>query len=384
MTRLLYQTDSYLQQFSACVTGCVPAAEKGRWQVTLDATAFYPEGGGQPADRGTLGTAQVLDVREKEGRVLHLTDAPLTVGQQVEGQVDFDRRFDHMQQHTAEHIVSGLIHEKFGWNNVGFHLGAETVTIDLDGPITPDQLDELEQAANRVVFENRPVTAWWPDDAALAATDYRSKKPIDGAVRLVKVPGADLCACCGTHLSYTGEAGLIKFLGAQNYKGGVRITLAAGRRAVRYSMQEHAQIAAVSALLSAKQHEIAAAVEKLAQKEAAARERANRAMGELLQLKAERYAGKEQAVCLEEGLDGDGLRRYAQLLRDAGCKTALIFSMGENGINWALSGEDEPVCAQLADRLRRELGCKGGGRNGFYQGRCGADEAAVRAFAAAL
>ena len=194
--RKLFYEDSHLKVFTAAVTGCNPA--EGGFAVTLDATAFYPTGGGQPCDLGTLNGVRVLDVREQGEEIVHLCESALVVGSTVAGAIDWRRRFDHMQQHSGEHIVSGLIHGKYGYHNVGFHMGSELVTIDFDGPLTWEQLLEIEQEANEIIWENRSVKCWYPDPETLSGIQYRSKKARKCPVRIVEVPGADICACFGT------------------------------------------------------------------------------------------------------------------------------------------------------------------------------------------
>ena len=227
-TQKLYETDAYVQEFTAAVLSCTPQGE--HFAVVLDRTSFFPEGGGQPCDLGTLGCANVLDVRTDGETVTHLTDAPLPVGQTVTGCLDWARRLDAMQQHTGEHILSGTLHRLFGAENVGFHIGTPYVRMDTSIPLTAAQLAEAEAQANAAVRADTPVRCYVPDAAALAATEYRSKKEIDGAVRLVEA-GGDCCACCGTHLARTGEVGLIKIISAQHYKAGMRLAVACGQRA---------------------------------------------------------------------------------------------------------------------------------------------------------
>lgn len=179
-----------------------PAGEQ--FAVQLDRTAFYPEGGGQPCDTGALGTALVTDVQEHGGVITHTVSAALPVGQTVEGRIDWARRRDHMEQHTGEHILSGTLHRLFGAENVGFHIGSPAVRMDMSVPLTAGQLAEAEAQANAVIRADAPVRCWYPAPEDLAKLTYRSKKEIDGAVRLVDAGGADLCACCGTHVSTTG------------------------------------------------------------------------------------------------------------------------------------------------------------------------------------
>ena len=225
----LYEENPFLARFTARVRSCAQG-RKG-WDVILDQTAFYPEGGGQPYDLGVLGGVQVLEVHEREGHVVHTCSAPLEVGSAVEGQIDWARRFDLMQHHSGEHIVSGLAHAMYGCDNMGFHMGADVITIDLSVELTQDQVRELEAAANRYIWEDRPVQITYPSPEELAHLEYRSKKAIEGQVRIVSFPGADTCACCGTHVSSSGQVGLVKLLSCQKFRSGVRIELVCGGRA---------------------------------------------------------------------------------------------------------------------------------------------------------
>ena len=193
MTEKLYYADAYLKKFTGTVVSCTE--EKKGFAVALDRTAFYPEGGGQPGDTGALGGVRVLDTREREGEIVHLCASPLAPGAEVSGALDWARRFDLMQQHSGEHIVSGLICGKFGCDNVGFHLGGETVVIDFNAVLTAEELSDVEARANEVIWENRPFRAAYPDAEELRTLSYRSKKELDGPVRIVECPGADRCAC---------------------------------------------------------------------------------------------------------------------------------------------------------------------------------------------
>ena len=202
--------------------------------MLLDQTAFFPEGGGQWPDLGTIGEANVLDVHERAGEVEHLVDAPLAPGTRVHGQIDWERRFSVMQQHSGEHIFSGLVHARFGYDNVGFHIGSEAVTMDFNGGMTEEEAGEIELAANRIVYANVPIEHFIPDVETRKTLEYRSKKEIEGDLRIVRISGADTCACCGTHLHRTGEIGQIKLLGVQRYKSGVRVSILCGLRALMF------------------------------------------------------------------------------------------------------------------------------------------------------
>ena len=191
----------------------------------MDQTAFFPEGGGQAGDSGFLEDVEIFDTHEKQGIVWHYAKAPLDPGAQVLGRIDWDKRFSRMQQHSGEHIVSGLVHARFGYDNVGFHLGEQEVTLDFNGNITKEELVEIELEANKAVFANLPVQISFPSREELAFLEYRSKIEIEGQVRIVTIPGIDVCACCAPHVKLTGEIGLIKLTGVQSHRGGVRVNI---------------------------------------------------------------------------------------------------------------------------------------------------------------
>ena len=249
-TRRLYYEDAYIRRFEATVVSCEPKGK--RFEVVLDQTAFFPEGGGQAPDLGVIGGAKVLDVQERFDEVVHTCASPLSLGETITGEIDWDRRFALMQQHSGEHLVSGIVHARYGWNNVGFHMGADCMTIDFSGPIPPEDIPEIEHAANEAVWADLPSEILLPTAEELAGLHYRSKKALTGQVRLVRFPGADLCACCGTHVRRTGEIGLIKILRCVKFREGVRIEMMCGSQALAYLTAVHAQNHEISTLLSAK------------------------------------------------------------------------------------------------------------------------------------
>lgn len=204
-TEKLYYQDAHQAAFEARVVSCQPG--KHGYDVVLDRTCFYPEGGGQPGDTGVLSGIRVTDTHERGGEIVHFCEQPLAVGQIVEGQIDYGRRFEFMQLHSGEHILSGVVHRRFGYENVGFHMGADFVTIDFSGMLTQEDLSAVEAEANEWVWKNVPIEITYPDAEALKAIPYRSKKELTGQVRIVTIPGADICACCGTHVSSTGKLG---------------------------------------------------------------------------------------------------------------------------------------------------------------------------------
>lgn len=364
MTIRLYDQDSMLLDFTATVTGCWE--KKGQYIITLDQTAFFPEGGGQGADHGTLGGAKVIDCHEHGGEVEHTVDAPLEVGAVVEGHVDAVRRLDMMQQHSGEHIFSGLVCQLFGYDNVGFHIGSEAVTMDFNGPLTEEDVRRVERLANEVVWKNVPVNTLLPDQEELAAMHYRSKKALEGTVRIVNIPGADTCACCGTHVKQTGSVGQIKVMGWQKYKSGVRVSILCGRRALEEENLLLDQAKGASVALSCKGQELHGAVERVM----AERDQLRFKNDQLGQRIFEMMAAKEEenavrmVIC--DALEAGGVRKAAGRLC-AGAKLALVLVPREAGYSFAMSSETEDV-RPATKALCAAFGGKGGGPKDMTQG----------------
>lgn len=367
MTNRLYYEDSHLTEFPAVVTACEQT--KDYWKVSLDQTAFFPEGGGQAGDSGYLNDVEVFDTHEKAGEIWHYTREPLEVGTEVKGILDWNKRFSRMQQHSGEHIVSGLIHARFGYDNVGFHLGEEEVTMDFNGPITREELAEIEAAANQVVFDNVPILISYPGKEELAILDYRSKIEIQGQVRIVTIPDVDICACCAPHVDRTGEIGLIKLTNVQAHRGGVRVNLLAGDRALGDYREKEASVKAISVLLSAKEALVADAVERLKQENF-------RLTGQLMTLNRALIRDKAAAVpegsanpvFFEESLDADTGREFVNLLTARCTGIACVF-MGndETGYRYIFGSKTEdtrPLCKEL----NSQFSGKGGGKPEMVQG----------------
>ena len=373
----LYYADSHLKEFTATVTGCEET--KGGWAVTLDATAFYPTGGGQNCDLGKLGSANVLDVKESGEDVIHLCDAPLEVGAEVKGIIDWERRFDHMQQHSGEHIVSGLIHGKYGYHNVGFHMGEHLVTIDFDGPLSWEQLVEIESQANAIIWENREVKCWYPSEEALADIPYRSKKRIPWPVRIVEFPGADICACCGTQVKLTGEIGMVKFFSCIKFKEGVRIEMASGKRAMYLYQQIFEQNRQVSQVFSAKMLETGAAAQKFNEQLAQEKFRANGLQKKVFEAVAAAYAGQEKAICFTEDLNPGQVRELADtILKYA---PTVVVCSGSDEAGYALCLLSTTLDTRsLGKAVNESLNGRGGGKPGSYQGSVQATREQIEAF----
>ena len=378
MAEKLFYEDPFLVEFTARVLSCAP--DKGGFAVTLDRTAFYPEGGGQSADHGTLVGAAVTDVRERDGEVVHYCDKALPVGETVAGAIDFARRFDLMQQHSGEHIVSGILCGRHSCDNVGFHIGHDLVTIDFNTQLTMEELREIEALANRYIWEDHPIEVSWPTPEVLSALPYRSKKALTGAVRIVTWPGADCCACCGTHVRRSGQVGLIKLLSCQKFREGVRIEMAAGGRALRYCTEALDQNTHVSQLLSAKPLETAAAVERLQKELYALRGRVAALEEGDFARKAAEYAGKGAVLLLEGDMSSESVRKLCAAVMDTcGGRCAVFAGSDGQGYKYAL-GQTGGDLRSLVKDLNAALSGRGGGKPFFAQGSVQASEAAIREF----
>lgn len=361
-TRKLYYEDPHLSEFTATVLRCTPV--QAGCLVTLDQTAFYPEGGGQACDTGTLGGVPVTDVQLKDGQVLHLCDAPLEPGSRVIGCIDWSRRFDLMQQHTGEHIVSGIVYAMFGLHNCGFHAGTDGMEVDFDGVIPPQQLAVIEEKANAAIWANLPVVCWYPAEAELPGIFYRTRHKLPWPVRLVQIDGVDSCACCGIHTTFTGEVGLIKLCSCTRLRGGVRLVMRCGRRAWQHVAQIYEQNRQISQELSAPIDQTAQAVCTQAQALAEQKRLGVELQTRLFQLTAERYRGQHHVLHVDSSLTAGQIRLLAELICSECSGYAVILGGAEGDYSVCIASRTEDPAA-----IGHQLGARGGGRNGFYQGK---------------
>ncbi len=373
----LYYENAYTRAFEAAVLACEEA--KNGWHVILDRTAFFPEGGGQTADTGMLGGVRVLDAHEKGGVVYHLTDAPLPVGQTVTGEIDWADRFRKMQNHTGEHIVSGVIHSRFGYDNVGFHLGADGCTIDLSGELTREQLDAIEDAANTAVWANLPVTARFPSPEELSVMDYRSKLDLTENVRIVTVEGIDRCACCAPHVSRTGEIGVIKLLDAMRHRGGVRIWIKCGFDALRDYRARYAASAAVSALLNVPQAEIVSGTEHLIAQRDALKFDLIAHQRRALEAQAAALEPTEGNLLLFADADDAGMRILANAGMEKCGGVCAVFSGEDGAYRFVMASRTRDMRA-FAKEIREPLSARGGGQERMISGRCAAARKLLEAY----
>ncbi len=367
MTEKLFYEDSHMITFSAVVKACEQVGEY--YEAVLDRTAFFPEGGGQLADPGLIDGIQVLDVQERDGVIYHKMEKPLIVGCKVEGKLDWEERFSRMQQHSGEHIVSGIVHQKYGYDNVGFHMGTDAITIDFNGVLTKSQLQEIEEIANRVVAENVEFQVLYPNREELESIYYRSKIEIEGQVRLVIVPGYDACACCAPHVEKSGEIGIIKFVGLQNYKGGVRVSLLCGFRALRDYEFKCEQMKELSVMLSAPEEEIVDEVNRLKEELSKQKGRIYELQMQLLQGKAACLQGGEECVILfEEELEGNAPRELANLILAKNIGVVAVFTTATGGGYRYVIGSKFVDVRELSKELNSAFNGRGGGKPEMVQG----------------
>ena len=377
-TERIYDLDSHAAQCAARVTAC--RAEGDGFWAALDRTCFFPEGGGQYGDRGTLRTDggaeyPVTDTQEKAGQVWHAIPRPLAVGTEVTALLDWKLRFARMQCHSGEHILSGLFHRIHGLDNVGFHLGDEEMTLDLSGPVTWEEIQEIERMANRAVGEDVPITAEYPDGETLARLDYRSKLDLTNHVRIVTIPGYDVCACCAPHVKRTGEIGLIHILSSQNWKKGVRLRVLCGSRAVEDLLEKQVLLTRIGAQLSVRQPDTARAVERLSEALVQARYESACLGKRLAQAIAQTLPAEKHALVIEE-LDTDALRALVNAAVERGVPLCAAFA--PNGDRYSyIVGSSQTDLRPWVKELNRALHGRGGGQAEMVQGSVAADQADI-------
>lgn len=366
MTEKLYYIDAYIKEFEATVVDSFTEGEK--CVVILDHTAFFPEEGGQSADTGFIGDARVIDVREKDGIIRHFVDKPLEMGTRYSCKIDFADRFEKMQCHTAEHIISGAIKRLYGFDNVGFHLGATEVTMDINGYLTREQLDEIELIANRAVFDNAPIKTYFPKSEELSTLEYRSKLDLTENVRIVEVEGYDMCACCAPHVAYTGEIGLIKILDFEKHRGGLRINIAAGYRALRDYREKYSNVLKISAIFSEPQATVARAAESFNSSYEELKSRLKMAGINNARLEAKLIQNTDiSLVCHYPDMSMDELREFVNSAKDM-VGGILVALNGNDGDYKYIMTSKAVDLAPIYNRINADLCGRGGGRDNMIQG----------------
>jgi len=408
----LFDDTPYETSFTGTVVSTQPGGREGTAQIVLDRTLFFPEEGGQTPDRGILGGFPVLDVQVKDNVITHTVQAPsdaFVPGAKVSGEIDWSHRFSNMQNHSGEHILSGLLHSLYGYDNVGFRLSDNTVTLDTSGQLTDEQLRDLERRANEVVYRNVPIHCEYPSPEVLKTLDYRSKKPIDGPVRIVTIEGVDVCACCAPHVQRTGEIGLIRILDVLHTKTNMRLTIVCGMRALEETQKEQEQLLAVSHLANAPRLSCAEGVQHLLDEILSLKEQLKtddiryvdtrlREIDLLEKMQndadvtgASTASDNTAAKCGAGSMSARSLwvfeapmnvlaqRNFMNQLCERGYRFAGVFT-GSDEEGWHyLIGSREDDARIPGDLLRKEFGAKGGGKPAMVQGTVHAAQAAIRA-----
>ena len=376
-TKKLYDIDAYQTEFEAIVLSC--EKEDDRYCVVLDQTLFFPEEGGQTPDKGTLNGVEVLDVQIKGEVVFHYTEDPLDVNAAIKGIIEWSHRFSNMQQHSAEHIFSGLAHKKYGMTNVGFHLSNQIVTMDFDGVFSEEQLREMEREVNEAIVANVEIKTGYPSKEELENLEYRSKIEIAGDIRIVEVVGYDVCACCAPHVKRTGEIGGFKIQSAQKYKGGIRVSFLAGFRALEEYRVKSAIISELSDILSTNQMNLPEYVNKLKNQIYDLKGQLSTAKQTLLESKiAEIPAEQKDVILFEKDLDAPVMRTVINKLMDSHEGICGIFVGDDtNGYHYIL-GSKHVNCSEVSTKLREELGARGGGKPQMVQGSVEATEEHIK------
>lgn len=365
-TEKLYYIDSHIRHFTATVVEC--RESNGKYEIILDKTAFFPEGGGQSGDTGYIADAKIFDTQIAGDTIIHYSDTPLPVNTEVEGRLDWEERFSKMQNHSGEHIVSGLVHSLFGYDNVGFHLG-DDVTIDFNGELSKNELQRVEALANEAIYKNVTFRCEFPDECQLKTLDYRSKLELTEDVRIVTIEGYDCCACCAPHVNTSGEIGIIKILDSNRHRGGMRVHLLCGSRALEDYRAKCRSLSPIAEELCVKPNETAEAFLKYKQEHGEMKMKIAALHKEIISLKSsEIEATDEKILIFEENIDMNELRKLALEGAKKTSKFCAAFCGSDSsGYRFAIASQEVDLRA-LSKQLTAELSAKGGGSNELIQG----------------
>ncbi len=365
-TKKLYYEDSHREEFTAEVLECLKKDEE--FFIVLDQTAFFPEGGGQAADLGRLGNIEVEDVQEKGNIIYHKVKIPIEKGSVVEGKIDFSERFSRMQNHSGEHIISGLVHRHFGYDNIGFHMGSEAITMDFNGELTKENLREIEKEANEAVVKNLPILSYFLEKEELKNLEYRSKIEIEGQVRIVEIPGYDKCACCAPHVKRTGEIGVIKLLSGQRYKGGTRVSMLCGFRALEDYHKKMDSVSEISVLLSVKQNEVEEAVKHLKEELFQAKGLISDLRTQIFKEKVQKIKEGERSVYFfEEGISTNEMRYLMNMALEKVKEFCIVFVPNQEGFQY-IAGSKTKDIREFGEEFQKRFEGKGGGKKEMIQG----------------
>lgn len=376
----LFDKDAYATEFEATVIACEEIEQNNQkmYQVVLDQTLFFPEEGGQSPDQGTIDGVKVLDVQITKGIICHTLEAPMVVGTKIMGRVEWQHRFYNMQQHSGEHIFSGIVNRRLGYDNVGFHLSDSVVTMDFNGVIEAEEIEDIEDEVNMVIAKNIPIEVSYPTKEELEKLQYRSKIEIDGQVRIVTIPGYDVCACCAPHVKRTGEIGMLKVMNAQNYKGGMRISILCGFRALEAFRQKSAIVTELMNIFTTNQDALVENIEKLKSTSQSLKAQLAEAKQEVMEYKvANLPTDIDNAILFESNLDTPVMRNVVnQLVEKYDGISAIFVGNDTDGYNFII-GSQKTDCRIVATALKNKLEARGGGSAVMVQGSLKAQRKAI-------
>ncbi len=379
MTQKLYDNDSHATEFDAVVLGCEKTGDV--YRTELDRTLFFPEEGGQCSDRGFIDGVEIIGAELCGDTIYHISLEPLEAGKAVHGSIDFAPRFRNMQNHSGEHIICGIAHKLYGYENVGFHLGESIVTMDLSGELSSGDIKKIELLANEAVAKNMPVTAYYPSAEELASMDFRAKGEIEGMVRVVTIGDVDACACCAPHVKHTGEIGIIKIIDAMRHRGGMRLSILCGFDALRDYDQRCEAAKSISNLLSVPQNEIAQGVQNLIDDSVRLKAELSQKDKKLSELAAASVEACDGNICLfYSGADGDSLRRIANILKEKTPRLAIALSgSDESGYTYVMAISSGEI-ADHASSANSALNGRGGGKGTMASGRFASSQKEIEAY----
>lgn len=378
MTEKLFYTDSYVREFEATVIQV--CENKGKYAVILDRTAFFPESGGQFSDKGHIDGVRVYDVQIVNGEILHYTEGRIQ-NKSVKCTIDWDERFCKMQNHSGEHIISGIAHKKYGCENVGFHLGENVMTVDFDIYLTKEQLREIEYEANRIVSLNKPIKSYFPPREALEKISYRSKSELSEDVRLVEIADCDICACCAPHVWGTSEVMLIKILNSIRYKGGTRLFAVCGFFALEDYKRRYDVLERTSLHLTASWEDTDMLVEKLMSDAKESKHTLSAIKNKYYSLLANTFENTERDICIiDDGMDNSEMRSLANICLPLTSRSVLVFSGNDNdGYNYVFVSRSIPL-KELGAKIKEPLNAKGGGSDSMICGNAKCTLSDIKAF----
>ena len=374
-TEKIYELDSHISEFTANVVECYKFGEK--ICVILDRTAFFPEGGGQLSDTGFIGDAIVNDVQTVNGEIIHYTDKAVEKGK-VDCRIDWDKRFRRMQNHSGEHIISGIVHKLYGYDNVGFHMGDE-ITVDFNGELSREQLEKVEFLANEAVCKNVAITAYYPTDEELKKLEYRSKLELTDNVRIVHIDGYDDCACCAPHVTASGEIGIIKILDSMRHRGGIRIRLLCGYDAFDDYKIKCDNLDSISVKLCSKVNGTAEVFDKFFDEYGSLKQKISALQKELISYKIASYGENCDSIVAFEDIDMQSMRTFALSGAKKAAKFCAVFSKNNGGYNFAIASENCDLVS-IAKEIKTKLSGKGGGSKELIQGSVNADKNQIQKF----